>query len=204
MKNKIIDTARKLYNNQGIKPVTARMICTELNISPGSFSYHFPDKSKIIEILYFNMLVEQSTITQAMPIEALSITGYLKSLNNLFAVQYRYRFFFLHLFEIMTQYPKIKESYDVNLKKNKESMHETLELYAANGIIKKSVTTVELNELVQIEQALTKQWVVNSSTMTFGSKKEKFHYYLRVCSFVLEPYLTKKSLKEYRSFFKGK
>jgi len=52
MKQKILNKSRLLYNKFGLSKVTARMICDNLNISLGSFSYHFPDKKIIIDSLY--------------------------------------------------------------------------------------------------------------------------------------------------------
>ena len=173
MKNTILNTARKSFNNLGIKPVTARHICSELGISPGSFSYHFPDKSKIIETLYSDMLTEHHATILKSLIETPSIVQLHKTLKELFTIQYHYRFFFLHIFEITSQHPSIKELYIANLQKDKEFIHRTLEHFAQNEIIKKDISQEEIYELVETNQGLSNQWIANTMYMNFENNKSQ-------------------------------
>lgn len=47
----IIKTGTRMYLEQGFTATTNMMICKELDISPGQFTYHFPTKEHLLAVL---------------------------------------------------------------------------------------------------------------------------------------------------------
>ena len=114
-KRRILDKSLELFNEKGLASVTVRVICGELNISPGSFSYHFPDKKMVLKTLYKEMLVHKAQVLKDISIHPPTITTYLDAHQNLFLIQESYKFFYLNLFEILTNNPEIKTIYSQNI-----------------------------------------------------------------------------------------
>jgi len=50
-RDRILDTARDLFNRHGFHQVTLRQIADALHISPGNLTYHFPHKTDIVQAL---------------------------------------------------------------------------------------------------------------------------------------------------------
>ncbi len=202
-KDKILDTSRILFNRLGIDNVSTRMICTELGISLGNFSYHYPDKNKIIHNLFHNMVAENHSVLGSLVGSELSILTYLESHKLLFMIQEKYKFFYLNLFEILTHNQEIKESYLDNSKAERKMAKRLLQLYATKGVLKKSIKEDNYDRLINVGQILNNSWLVDAELLYKGNQKKKLNYYMSICCGLLEPHLTENSLKEYHDYFKN-
>jgi len=110
-KNKIIETALKLFNRNGTYAVTTRHIAADMNISPGNLYYHYRNKEEIIRVLLeqmieeFNLFIRSSEFNTdpALLIKnAISITG---------KIMYNYRFFFMEITTLLEKDHVLKKKY---------------------------------------------------------------------------------------------
>lgn len=202
-KDRILDAARLLFNKNGLDKVSARTICTELNISPGNFSYHFPDKNKIILDLFEMMVAESHSVLAAIPRDEVSIILYLESHKQLFLIQDKYKFFYLNLFEIITHNEEIKASYLNNSKIERKIAQELLTLYVSRGILKKGIKEPQFERMINVGQILNNSWLIDAEILFRGDQKGKLRYYMSICCGLLEPYLTEASRNEYDNYFRN-
>lgn len=54
-KNELLEGIRELIDKHGYENLTVRSICSELNISTGTFYHYFPEKSDIASLMYSAM-----------------------------------------------------------------------------------------------------------------------------------------------------
>jgi AcrR family transcriptional regulator len=200
-KEKILDTSRILFNKVGIDNVSARAICEELNISPGNFSYHYPNKNKIISDLFQSMVAENYSVFESMAANDVSITAYLDGHKQLFMIQEKYKFFYLNLFEILTHNGDIREIYQRNAKAERKMATELLHLFSNKGVLKKGIKEEHYERLINVGRILTNSWLVDAELLYKGNQKKKLAHYLTICCGLLEPYLTETSLKQYNDYF---
>jgi AcrR family transcriptional regulator len=116
-KDKIIETARLLFNEKGTRHVTTNHIAEGAGISPGNLYYHFRNKEDIIRALFERLAAEgfeeyQKVLQQYPP-------GTLESMDQTFSMiqtfNWRYRFFKRELTALIMNDPLLKELYgDVN------------------------------------------------------------------------------------------
>lgn len=200
-REKILEAARLLFNKKGVEKVSVRNICSKLNISLGNFSYHFPDKGKIVSDLFQRMTEEMHAVLASIPRDSMSIFFYLESHKQLFLIQEKYKFFYLNLFEILTHHEDIKRSYLDNSKAERKMAHELLDLYVEKGVLKKGIPRLQFERMINVGQILNNSWLVDAEILFKGNQKKKLNYYMRICCGLLEPYLTDNSLKEYKRYF---
>ena len=204
LKTKILEASRELFNKEGVKKVTVRDICNALKISPGSFSYHFPDKDKkekIVTELYKMMLGEILEVVGAIPRDDASIIYFLESHKQLFMVQKKYKFFYLNLFDVLNSHAEIKAIYLQNIQVERQMAKQLLELYVQKGVLKEGIEARQFERLVNVGQMLNNSWAVDAELHTQRTGKEQLVYYMNICCGLLEPYLTPPSLKEYQAYF---
>lgn len=116
-KDKIIETARLLFNEKGTRHVTTNHIAEGAGISPGNLYYHFRNKEDIIRALFERLAAEgfeeyQKVLQQYPP-------GTLESMDQTFSMiqtfNWRYRFFKRELTALIMNDPLLKERFgDVN------------------------------------------------------------------------------------------
>ncbi|GGG06096.1 TetR family transcriptional regulator [Dokdonia pacifica] len=202
MKQKILDQARLLYNAKGISNVTTRVICDQLKISLGSFSYHFPDKKRILQQLYEEILDENQKIYDTIQKQEPTINTYLDCHKALFLIQEKYKFFYLNLFEILTNHPKIKEAYFKNRIEETNMAKQVFLYYMQMGILKKDITESQIIRLINVGNILNNFWPIDSELSPKLNQTERLIHYMKICCGLLEPYLEEESRDEYHKYFK--
>lgn len=202
-KRKILDVARELFNTSGLKNVTARVICTQLKISPGSFSYHFPDKSLIVQTLYEEMRAEAGGVIEKMAQKEANVISYLETHRHLFLIQEKYRFFYLNLFEIVTNYPEIGRLYRESTMMEREMARQMIQFYISSGVIRPDLKEEQIERMINVGQILNNFWAVDAELMPKMRKREKQVHYMKICCGLLEPYLETDALDAYHNYFEN-
>ncbi len=198
-KKKILNTARILYNKKGLNNVTARMICENLKISLGSYSYHYPDKKVIIKSLYIELQQELQNMYSVVKNEKPSIITYLDTHKELFKIQSKYRFFYLNLFEILSNYETIKTDFIQNTSNERVLAEQILEYYIKKGILIRSLNKKNIERIINVGQILNNFWAIDAEISS--NKNIELSYYMEICCGLLEPYLESESLKKYHEYF---
>lgn len=91
-KQRILEAALTLFNEQGERAVTTNHIAAHLNISPGNLYYHFKNKQAIIFELflaYEARVLEYLSVPDDRPLTAADKVNYLK---DVFTGLWQYRF----------------------------------------------------------------------------------------------------------------
>ena len=196
-----MDAARQLFNKMGIDSVSTRTICAELKISPGNFTYYYSNKNQVIADLYSGMRSEMQAALSLFAGETPEIVTYLRTHQQLFLIQEKYKFFYLNLFEILAGDPSLRELYLKTARMEEKMAVELLKVYSQHGILRKGISDNEYKRLVNVGQILSNAWLVDAEILYRGNQKKKMIYYMNICCGLLEPYLTEKSVGEYRKFF---
>jgi len=107
-KDKIVETAIQLYNENGFSNITSRHIARKIKISHGNLEYHFPNKESLLFAIYEQMREEISSFYTGQDKEASSPVEHLhKLLVRLEEFQWKYKFFNLDVLEISRNYEKV-------------------------------------------------------------------------------------------------
>jgi len=202
MKQKILNQTRLLYNKNGLSNVTTRVICDSLKISLGSFSYHFPDKKIILSSLYEEMLNEIEKVYTSIQEKQPSINTYLESHKALFLIQEKYKFFYLNLFEILTNNPKINKIFSQKRILEITMSKQVFLFYMQTGILKKDITENQIERLINVGHILNNFWPIDSEISPKLKQKERLIHYMKICCGLLEPYLELASKEEYHNYFR--
>lgn len=107
-KDRILQTSRHLFNDNGEASVTALDISQTLDISPGNLYYHFRSKEDILSQLFDQLY--QAIVPRLEELE-MSLAGLENQpivLEALFETMWQYRFVFLDTHRIAQRYPRLK------------------------------------------------------------------------------------------------
>ncbi|MEM6805079.1 MAG: TetR/AcrR family transcriptional regulator [Bacteroidota bacterium] len=200
-KDKILQIALQLFNEQGFRTVTVENICEKLGISKGNFNYHFRKKERLIELLYDSMVAEVNELVSAIPFEDAKVSYFLQTHKALFHIQAKYRFFFLNFFEILNHYPVIKEKYLQRYELEKTFALQSLKVYMEKGVLRNDIRAEELDRIIEVGYVLNNSWAVDAEIHFSGNEHQKMIHYLKLCCGRLEPYLSPEAKKEYLAYF---
>lgn len=190
-RDKIINTAIQLFNEQGTKAVSTNHIAAAIGISPGNLYYHFRNKQDIIRAIFEQMDAYgfeqyQNILNKYQPgsIEAMEQTFVMIQEYN-----WRYRFFKRELTALIMNDPELKERFHATNRQMLDMIHYTIDSGIANGSIK-AMNGTEKGSFADAIWLVALFWLnylevggeeVNESTLRRGSD---------VLRTVLQPYLT--------------
>ncbi len=200
-RERILAKSQELFNKNGIRKVSVRSICDELNISLGNFTYYFPDKQQIIIELYDKMISETEVIDKELTLDKDRITFFLEYHRHVFKIQNKFKFFFLNTFELINQSTEIRKAYLAHIEKEKRKMKKLLLEFRSNGVLKADTDTQFLERLIDVSLLVNSFWIIDAELHFKGRENKKLIRYLKLCCSLIEPHLTSKAKKEYDAYF---
>ena len=115
-KQKIIQTAIRLFNEQGVVKTRVQDIAKDLGISPGNLTYHYKTKAELMQSVYRYMMktLEEMAFGNRVLIQGAEGLDIARSYLD---YQLKFRFFFLDTLEILRAYPEISLLHQEQIKK---------------------------------------------------------------------------------------
>jgi AcrR family transcriptional regulator len=195
-KDKILETALTLFNNNGVEAVTVRHIAQYIGISHSNVCYHFPRKEDIIFTLY-NQVVDGMSTQIAMvnntPETPFGIGFVMESMRVSFTIQYRYRFL------ILRRMPEIgvafREIYTVRC----EQFRFLLKALQAAHLLRSDLLTEHYDQLIRLMFVYGNFWMSEGEITYQGSEDKKLDFFIRLGWSMLVPYLTLEGQREYEA-----
>lgn len=197
-REKILETAKRLFNEQGFNVVSTRDIAETIGISKGNLTYYFKKKEDIIEAL---LLESPDTRPKEVP-------GNLTELNDYFLdMQQTVKdnaFYFWHHAQIAQLSPKIRESQDETYKINVKVLSQTMQTLQANGILHRENQERNYGRVIDLVLISIIYWIPFCELKNGYGTQMSFRYHAWS---ILYPYLTdagKNELEKIVSFEGGR
>ena len=190
-RERIIETAIRLFNDKGTKPVTTNHIAAECGISPGNLYYHFRNKEEIIRAIFEQMsrvsVEEYGAI--AMQFEPGTPEGIAGTFSFIQQFNWRYRFFKRELTALVMADPLLGEQFRATNDITRRMIRASIDRGMASGRMKR-LTEAESELFVDAVWTLALFWVnylevggeeVTDATLARGND---------VLMMLMAPYLT--------------
>lgn len=106
-RDRILETARCLFNEEGVAQVSTNRIASELGMSPGNLYHHFRNKEQIVEWLFRRFELSMEPFREAhASVEALD--DLWMTLHLAFEAIEQHRFVYRDIAGLMREYPLIQ------------------------------------------------------------------------------------------------
>ena len=187
MKEQIIQTAIKLFNEKGFFDVKMRDISKALDISVGSVTYHFSTKEALMSSIYRYMI---------KTIDELSISDRIFQKKGeeanvakvYFAYMQKFRFFFQDTLDIIRAFPKIGEQHKKQVKNEINIVTNILYMQVGKGTLVPEPMTGIYKTLAEMIWQTLHFWFARQAI--FGETKPDLEKVLEAISHLVFPYLT--------------
>ena len=160
-RDRILDAALELFNEQGTAAVSTNHIAAAIEISPGNLYYHFRNKEDIIASLFDRLFTAWGTTYQLPPDRAPE----LADLAALIAANYRliwtYRFAYREMAVLLHNAPDLQARYQELRRQGYDGFARLIEAFAAAGVLTRPKSDQEMHVLTELCWMISEQWPVN-------------------------------------------
>jgi AcrR family transcriptional regulator len=188
-REKILFTARGLFNEFGVPNVTLRRIAATMNISQGNLNYHFKKREDIIEALYYQLMEVFNEEKGRLNKKYISFDFILDSTRKGMSALYEYRFLMIDFNQNMRENPKIHEQFILLEQIRKETYLYAFKLAIEAGVMRSPLFEGEYEGLNERIQVFSDFWIA-SSDIYKEPKKEVVDKYHNLLVEMFFPYFT--------------
>ena len=156
-RERILETALKLFNDFGEPNVTTTVIADEMEISPGNLYYHFHSKDQIVNALFADYEKEIEPLLTAPGSRPQGTEDIWLFLHLLFETIWKFRFFYRDINDLLTR-NRLVETHFQRILEHKENTAVTVcEGLAASGTL--TATAGEIRALATNMSVVATFWL---------------------------------------------
>ena len=187
-KDKILEFALKLFNEQGTKMVSTNHIAEAGGMSPGNLYYHYKNKGEIIRVIFSKMVTEFDNADCFFEKKSLCIEQMGNHVQKILEIQWKYRFIQSEMMTLV--------DYDFWLKEQMIEVNRKRQEKFKNFICQ----MIELDQMIAIPDEtilflVRNSWIISIFWQPYlnlnGEKvtKEKLNEGMQQIFFLFHPYL---------------
>ena len=189
-KEKIIETAIILFNQEGTSSISTNHIAKELGISTGNLYYHFKNKEEIIRAILEKMIQEWDRVWQ-VPVSNWQPT--LEDLKSVirysFQLEWKYRFFYRELIVLMKIDPILKDRHKQIQVQRMTEQKKFFQYFIEVGVIRIPKDQLQVDALLTISWILSNYWLTFLETSGEEISEEKIEEGIQLIMTVIKPYI---------------
>jgi AcrR family transcriptional regulator len=156
-RERIVETALRLFNDFGEPNVTTTVIADEMDISPGNLYYHFHSKDEIVNALFAEYEKEIESLLTAPGSRPRGTEDIWLFLHLLFEIIWKFRFFYRDINDLLTRNRLVETHFQRILEHKQATALAVGEGLAASGIL--NATPGELRALATNVTVVATFWL---------------------------------------------
>lgn len=201
-REKILDKALEMFNEQGIEYVGLRELAAVLDMRVSNITYYFPTKDDLVYQLSQELRKKNATVIVAR--ENMTMNGFLVMLHQVFQHHVAFRCLLLSFVHLMEQNKFISASYKKTQDLRNATIKSNIEVLATSGYLKLNDNDADKDYLVSTIALISRFWI-SEAAISFRkvSSAEQISHYLTLITTLMMPYATAKAKKEMQQFLEG-
>ena len=189
-RERILQTALRLFNQRGLHLVGVREIARELSISPGNLQYHFKRKDDLVAALIEAMHADTTRAMGALRLEEVSFPALFELALERMRAHLRYRGVLLSYPELVARSPDLRKLERQLMPKRRARFDRTVQLMLRAQLIRADALN-RADYLFEQTHYLGRSWLA-CATLTTADKQlpRAAAHHLRLSMQLWEPYAT--------------
>ena len=188
-RQKILDTALRLFNQDGTADVSTNHIAEACGISPGNLYYHFRNKQEIIRELFQRMYAIWDK-GLPMPQDRTPTLDDLKTVvETNYQIIWEYRFAYRELVALLRQDAELRQGFLAVRQRGFDGFYKLFSAFVAAGVFRTPNDPQALNELQEVCWLISEFWITNLEVNGRHVDETAMQRGVSLMLRVLQPYL---------------
>lgn len=194
-REKIIESAVKLFNINGLVNVRLQHIADEAFVSIGNMTYHYKTKELIVQAIWEQLVKKQRELLAAYRVVPL-FEDIERQLRSTFELQQKYLFFYLDTLEVMRAFPNIAQAHQQHIAWQVQQVMTMLSFNVARGAFASPPTEGYHLHLAQHYWMASDLWLYRQKIV--GQPIDVYELYRATLWHLLMPNFTAMGHQEFR------
>lgn len=160
-REKILDSALALFNEQGTASVSTNHIAAKIGISPGNLYYYFENKEDIIQALFERLFAAWDRTFQLPSSRSPGLEDLEAMIAGNYHVIWEYRFAYREMAALLRSNPELHARYLEVRQSGYEGFKQLFAAFVEAGILKEIETQEEMAALTELTWIVSELWPVN-------------------------------------------
>lgn len=158
-KDRVLETARRLFNEKGTAAVSTNHIAAAAGISPGNLYYHFRHKEEIIRAI-FEQLSASWDVLFTLPSDRPPMLEDLQRLiADNFLVLWDHRFLYRELIALLRRDPLLQRRYQEVRQRGFTGFQELFDAFVAAGVLAQPDDPATVQHLATLCWLISEFWL---------------------------------------------
>jgi AcrR family transcriptional regulator len=163
-KEKIIESAVKLFNKDGLVNVRLQHIADEAFVSIGNMTYHYRTKELILQVIWEQLVKKQRELLAEYRIVPL-FEDIERQIRSMFQLQQDYLFFYLDTLEVMRAFPEIHKAHRQHIEWQVQQVITMFQFNVSRGAFLPAYTEGYHRQLAQQYWMTSDMWLYRQKVM---------------------------------------
>jgi AcrR family transcriptional regulator len=188
-RERILETALRLFNEQGTAAVSTNHIAEALEISPGNLYYHFRNKEEIVRALVDRLFARTGSELN-LPADRPPTPDDLQDLVRInFAILWDYRFVYRELLALLQRDDALRQLYTTVRARGFADMQVIVGQFVQAGVLI-PIEPAVIDELSELCWLVSEFWLTNVEVSGHSVDTAQMERGARLLLRVLQPYLS--------------
>lgn len=188
-REKILDTALTLFNNEGTAAVSTNHIAEAAGISPGNLYYHFKNKEEIIRELFERLFAANDAAFKLSADTLPTLTELQSMVKTNYKILWQYRFAHRELTALLRADAELRSRFLVIRKRGFEGFHQLFHAFAQAGTFRSSTKPEVIQNLAETCWLITEFWLNSLEVSGKTVNEAQMERGVQLMMQILEPYL---------------
>jgi AcrR family transcriptional regulator len=189
-RDRILNAALKLFNEQGTAAVSTNHIAAAAGISPGNLYYHFRNKEDIIRALFERLFVKWDETYQLPTDRAPGLADFEGLIASNYQLIWDYRFAYREMAALLHNDPDLQAQYQALRRRGYAGLEALIEAFATAGVLARPESPQELRALTELCWIVSEQWPVNLELRDGAFEAAGIQEGVALMRHIFRPYLT--------------
>jgi len=202
-RQRILDTARRLFNEAGVARVGVRDIARALEMSPGNLAYHFATKDQLVAALVKELHARVNADVGAGMAAEPSLAGFycavLAAMRDLLA----YRFVLLSYVDAVRASRELQALAAEHLARRRQRHDLLLEALARAGYLDRRAARARTDMLFEQGELISSGWLNAATVRGWRDDEATIRHFAKVGVALLQPCCTPRGAREMRRILSG-
>ena len=188
-RDRILDTALRLFNQSGTAAVSTNHIADALGISPGNLYYHFRNKEAIIRALFEQQFAHWDVI-YSLPDDRMPTLADLRRLvDDTFPVSWEYRFIYRELIALLRRDGELHRRWVEVRARGFDGFRQLIEVFAAAGVLRSPDDPDVVTRLAELVWMINEFWLASVEVSGQAVDAAQMAHGADLMRQVLEPFI---------------